>query len=204
MAENNGAIKKIFLIMLYLIIIILIPLFLDYLFKITTREKRRQKLINLALERAKLLNKSLIIFTGRYCGVVVDAHGKNLEKFDGDILRIVDDMADDSCVIMVDHVLEYLDHIQIKKLLRKLIGISGKNLYILAIEKNPGFRIFWDYKIKNIMENSFYLPDCLNIKWQKLNNLQRSTHKIYQLVFKIIPYSLFSISNNYNCVVPKI
>lgn len=195
--------SKIFLIILYLIIIILIPLFLDYLFKLTVRKKRKMQIKFLAEIKSIETSKSLIIFNDRYHGVVINSddlvNGKlnNGEEFTGDIVEIINQMANNSCVVVVSETLEYIDNVSSgKSLLSDTIDqlklISGGDFYSINIEKNSP-RVFWDYKIKNIMDKSFYLPDD-SISWSQPNNLQTKIQTFYSYVFKILPYDFFTFN----------
>lgn len=187
--DNSSLLKKILLIIIYLCIIILIPLFLDYLFKLTVRKKRKAQIKELAEEKAKNLNKSLIIFNDRYHGVVRNINENTKENFTGDIEEIIPQLADNSAIIVVSDTLEYVDNI--KPLIEQLRRASADgNLYLINIEKNSP-RVFWDYKIINIMDKSYYLPDSEEIKWVSPNNLQKKSQKFYSYVFKIIPYRFF-------------
>jgi len=194
MADDN-LVKKIFLVIIYLIIILLIPIFLDLLLKISVRKNREKQLYMMALENAKKKAQSLVVFTDRYNGFIInDVQLDKAEKFNGDIINIVDNMIDNSCIVMVSLTLEYIDNDELKRVIQNLMRISGGNLYILAIEKTSP-RLFWDYKIKNIFDKSFYIPNGQKISWTFPNNLQTTTQKFYSYLFKILPYSFFMKSS---------
>ncbi len=186
---SKSTIEKIILIIFYLIIIILVPLFLDYLLRITVRDTRQRQIAKLAWINAQKNNKPLIIFVDRYNGTIIEQNGK-CENFKGDMVEIVDQMAKNSGVIIIAYSLEYLQTDIIKKFIDNLNRVSGGDLYILAIEKNST-RIFFDYKIKNIMNKSYYLPGDL-IEWYSPNNLQKKIQKFYSYIFKILPYNFFT------------
>lgn len=180
---------KIFLIIIYLVIIILIPLFLDYLFKLTVRKKRKLQIKTLAEERAKETNKSLVIFNDQYHGIVNNIQNDgSKEEFTGDIIEIIFQMAPNSCVMVLSEVLEYIH--DPNTFIEQIKTVSGNDLYTINIEKNSP-RVFWDYKIKNVMNKSFYVPNE-NITWSKPNKLQLHTQNFYSYIFKILPYDLFS------------
>lgn len=194
---SDNIIKKIIIVILYLSIIILVPLFIDYLFKLTVRKKREDNIRYLAQQKSSQTNKSLIVFINRHYGIVINVNDpKSAEEFSGDIIEIVHQMANDSCVLVLMQVLEYIDDTienPLSIFIEKLMDISGGDLYTVNIEKNSP-RVFWDYKIINIMDTSFYLPEDFQngkIKWNKTNDLQKHTQKIYSHLFKIIPYKFF-------------
>lgn len=167
----------------------MIPLFLDLLFKMTVRKNRKEKIKNLAKEKAKETGKSLIIFNDKTHGIVINSTDQSTETFDGDMNKIIDQMANNSCVIIVSETFEYINPDILDKTIKKLKNISGGDFYSINIEKNSS-RLLWDYKIKNIMDKSFYLPNE-KIVWEKTNNLQKNIQKFYSYVFKIIPYHFF-------------
>lgn len=191
---TNSTIGKIFLVAIYFIIIIMIPLFLDYLFKLTVRKKRKTQIKYLAEQKARASGRSLVIFNDRYHGVVTNFAGDNAtkEEFTGDILEILDQMANNCCVIVVAGTMEYIENPEI--LIDRLKNITGGDFYLIGIEKNSP-RTLWDYKIVNILEKPYYLPTDKEIKWNQPNNLQIKLEKFYSYVFKILPYDFFVNDN---------
>lgn len=194
---SDSTIKKTIIVIIYLSIIILVPLFIDYLFKLTVRKKREDNIRCLAQQKSSDTNKSLIIFTDRYHGIVVNVNDpKSAEEFSGDITEIVQQMANDSCVLVLLQVLEYIDDTNENPLsvfIQKLNDISGGDLYTVNIEKNST-RVFWDYKILDIMNKSYYLPEDFQqgkVEWNKPNDLQKHIQKFYSYLFKVIPYNFF-------------
>lgn len=186
---TNNVVGKTIIILLYAMIIIMIPLFLDYLFMLTVRKKRKNQILELAKNKSLETNKPIIVFNDRYHGVVIDEKQK-MEKFDGDIVEIINQMAENSCVIVISQTLEYIDNDKLEDTILQLNNVSGGDLYCVNIEKNSP-RVFWDYKIKNIMDKSFYLPHN-DITWVKPNQLQENVQKVYSYIFKILPYQLFT------------
>lgn len=185
---KDSVIYKIVLVLAYVIIIILAVIFLDILMNYTIRNNRKEKMKSLAQEKCKKTNKPLIIFDKPNHGVVVDLNGK-MEEFNGNITEIVDQLKNNSCVLLIIGVLEYIDTEKLGKTIRQFKKISGGDLYCCNLEKNAP-RIFWDYKIKNVMDKSFYLPDE-QIKWEKPNDLQLNVQRFYSYIFRIVPYHLF-------------
>lgn len=191
---SNGFLSKAILIIIYILIIIMIPLFLDYIFRLTVRRKRKSQIKYLAEQQAKKTGKALIIIDNLNHGVVSHKGSldeENLEEFNGDIVEIIDNMADNSCVIVVLETLEYVDGL--RDFIKKVEKVSGGDFYAVNIEKNSP-RIFWDYKIKNVMAKSYYTPNTPTsgeIQWTKPNDLQKSIQKFYSYVFKVVPYRFF-------------
>lgn len=181
---TDSVFSKIFLIAIYLGILLLVPLFLDYLYKVTIRRNNKKKMESLAKKEAAKLKKPLIIFNGTNSGTV-DTDG-TVEKFDGDVFEIVSQLRSNTSVIMVSETLEYIPALE--KFIKELERVSGGNLYILGIEKNSP-RIFWDYKILNVLDQSYITPQNIkSVMWESPNGLQQGTHAIYEQVFKILPY----------------
>jgi hypothetical protein len=187
----SSSIEKIIIIAMYLVILISIPLFIDYLFKITVRRKRINQVKSMAQKQANDKNKSLIIFDSTTHGVVITNTKGNIskEEFNGDINEIANNLANNSCVIMISEVLEYVN--KPDELIKQLKIVSGDDLYIVNIEKNSP-RILWDYKIKNVMDKSYYLPTDKKLKWTQPNKLQLNTQNFYSYIFKIVPYDFFT------------
>mgnify|MGYP006350471621 FL=1 len=173
---------------------------LDYLFTWTIRARRKSAVRELAEKNAMSKNKSMIIFSGITQGEVYHLNSNNKfksETFKGNFLEIIDQMADNSCVIIVSYALEYVDDIE--KTLEILQRVSGNDLYILSYESNSP-RTFWDYKIKQILNKSYYVPNEKNsiiddnmfvVTTHKPNAIQLRLQTVYRYLFKVIPYSWF-------------
>lgn len=186
------SLNKILILIMYLVIIILIVLFLDYLFKITVRKNRKNKIMELAKIKSSETNKSIIVFNDKNNGIVINTDGTK-EAFNGDIIEISDQMSDNSCILVLSEILEYLDDVNEKSyddIINQLKLISGGDLYCANIEKNSP-RVLWDYNIKNIMDKSYYLPGSDIIR-TKPNGLQIGTQNFYRQIFKVLPYDFFA------------
>lgn len=188
---SNESIKKIILILIYIIIIIFIALFLDYLFKVTIRKRRKQQIKFLAQKKALETGKPLLIFNNQYEGIL-QKNNENSIKFTGNILEIIDKVDKNSCVVVVSEVLEYIDDVY--KLIKQIDDISNGDYYFINLEKNSP-RIWWDYKIINVMSKPYYLPSSNDITWNSPNNLQKKVQHFYSIVFKIVPYEFFVKDN---------
>ena len=182
---SECVLSKMLMIIIYLIIIILIPIFLYYLFKLTVDNRKKEEIYNLAKQKSIQIGKPLIVFNDRSNGLVINPEDKSSENFEGDIIDIIDQMADNSGVILLLNVLEYIDDESIKILVEQLKNVSGGNLYSTNIGKNSPLTIL-DYKIINIMDKSYYLPED-SIAWSKPNQFQKILQKFYSVVFKILP-----------------
>lgn len=182
------------MIVVYAICIILIPLFLDSLFRLTVRSKRRLAVQNLAQKKAKATGKPLVVFNNKNGGIVsqtgdLDSKSK-FESFECDIDQCLTALKENSVVIIVSETLEYSDNVA--ELLKNLKTASGGDFYVVGLEKNSP-RVFFDYKILNVMSEPFYIPEVQNeIKWLPPNQLQQSVQNFYYYVFKILPYDFFA------------
>lgn len=177
-------VNKIIVILIYLMIIIIIPFFIDYLFKLTLRKKRENMIKNEAQNMSKLSGKPLVYFYGCDRGEI------DGEEFTGDIAEIINQMANDSCTIVTFESLEYVNDVE--KVLNELKRVAGGDLFMVNVEKKSP-RAFWDYQLNNLFEKSQYRPSDKNIKWDTPNDLQLKTQKIYEYIFCLLPYS--SVSN---------
>lgn len=201
MGQNTST--KIYMVFIYLIIIILVPLFLDYLFRLTVRRKRKLNMLYLAEKKSSSTKKPLLVFNNRSSGLVSHSGKLSTDKevIQGEITEIIGGLKENSFVIVISETLEYVDDIE--KLIKELILVSGSDLYIINLEKNSP-RIFWDYKIKNIMDQPFYIVSDTSttnkqlksdsgsyLKWSNPTSLQKSTQKFYSNLFKILPYDFF-------------
>ena len=189
--------SKLIMVCIYIIIIIFIPLLLDYLFNLTIRSKRKNMIRSEAEKIAIINNKSLVIFDSLTGGEVchLDSYKKfKSETFKGNLSEIIYQMADNSCVVIVSYALEYIDNIE--DTFEQLKNISGNNLYIIGYESNSP-RTFWDHQLKRIMNKPYYLPEVLrqtpslDSLFHKPNKIQLNVQYIYKYIFKIIPYSWF-------------
>uniref|UniRef100_A0A6C0CAV6 Uncharacterized protein n=1 Tax=viral metagenome TaxID=1070528 RepID=A0A6C0CAV6_9ZZZZ len=183
---TDSIFTKLCLIFLYVAILILVPLFLDYLFKISIRRNKKKELTELAKARAQKVKKPLIIFNG-VNGGSIDTDGK-VESFDGNVSEIVSQLGDNTSVVLVAETLEYIPDLQ--NFIKELKRISDGDLYILGVENNSP-RIFWDYKIINVLDKSYFVAKKdKEITWGSPNSLQLKTQKIYEYVFNILPYDM--------------
>lgn len=194
MAKNNIA-SIICMIMIYTLIIILIPLFMDYLFRITVRRKRKATILKLAEEKAKETKKPLLIFNSKSNAIISDKGNlTDKEEIHGDITELISNLKDNSFVVVVSETLEYVD--DIKTTLEELVRISGSDLYIINLEKHAP-KLLYDANIINIMDQPFYMfsePQYGNnkqVKWIDVNDVQKKAQKFYSYVFKVIPSEFF-------------
>ncbi len=183
--------NKVCMMLIYAGIIILIPIFLDYLFRLTVRSKRRLNIKHLAEKKATETGKPLLIFNNRSGGIISQTGdlSKDNEEFECEITQCIEMMKANSFVVVVSETLEYVSDVE--KLLKDLYVVSGGDLYVIGIEKNAP-RIFFDYKIINIMDSPFYIPTDTQIKWLGPNQLQKSAQKFYSYVFSVLPYDFFT------------
>ena len=189
-----GFIKKTFIIFVYLLIILMIPVFLDYLFELTIRRKRLLKTEGSARKIAKQQNKPIVVFNGLTNGNIRTLDGAkqdSVEDFTGDIMEILTEMMENSAVIVLNKSIEYTKNpIEI---ITEAKRVSGGDLFIVSIEKNSP-RVFWDNEIINITEKTEYGPKDKEIKLIKMNNVQRKIRNIYSYLFRIIPSELFRLN----------
>lgn len=185
---SNNSTRQAFVIILYIAIIILIPLFLDFLFKVTIRKKRKNNVLRLVVQRARDQDKPLIIINDLHHGIIYDK--TTLEYFTGDVVRIIDKLTKNSCVVLISETLEYINDLE--EFMDKLTLVTGGDLYVICIELNSP-RLFWDYKIRHIMSKSYFEPGEV-VKWVPPNGLQKKTQRFYYYLFQVIPYDVFVTS----------
>jgi len=183
---TDSTLSKICLILIYVAILVLIPIFLDYLFEISIRRNKKKEITDVAKARAKKTKKPLIIFNGVNKGTI-DTDGK-IEKFDGNVEEIINQLDNNTSVVLVSETLEYVPDLQ--NFIKELKRVSGGDLYALSVEKNSP-RIFWDYKMVNAIDQPYFIAGKnKEITWEKPNNVQLKTQQIYSYVFKILPYDM--------------
>ena len=179
--------RKTAIIAIYVVIILMIPLFLDHLFKITVVHNKKQKIKTLAIGLAREKKKPVLIFNNNGGVICRDPElPDKWESFDGDVVDIINNLANDCCVIVASETLEYVDNLP--DLFSKMVDVTGGDIFIVAIGKSTP-RAFWDYKIKQLFNKTYYLPSDDHIRWSQPNLLQRRLHNIYRNVFRFVPYS---------------
>jgi len=195
---NKDNETSVFWIMIFIIIIILIPLFLELLLQYTNGRKSKQLIYQLALNKAKELKQPLLIFNSTNEGYFINTYASNCDgktagtaTFNGPIQEIVPLLNDKSVVIMLSDVLEYIPTESLPKLIADLLKASDNNLYVVSVDTNSP-RIYYDYKITNVMTDSFNLPNGNPIKYVPINSVQQKLHQFYQYVFMIVPYKFFT------------
>lgn len=179
------------IIIICAIVLFAIPLILDYMLEITTRQNRKNIIKSMALQKSQEKNKPLIIFN-KNKGIIyprfdkqTDKQTDKIENFGADLIDTIHQIADNSCVLVVNGSLEYIDKTQIQDLLNKMIDVSGGDLYLTNIESSSP-RVFCDPRVKNIMSKSFYLPSTLDsISWSELSAQQSKIQSIYFTLQKL-------------------
>lgn len=190
---QNGKLRTILLIIVYAVILIFVPIFLDALFTLTIRRNRIEKIKKLAQNDAQTNDKSVVTFYSPNKGRVRHPNSPADEEFDGDMIEILSSMSDNCCVIVVIETLEYLP--DPNEAVKHLLRVSGNRLYIVGFERNSP-RAFWDYRIRQLLQRPYYTPESLSlIALYPLNTLQKTAQQFYEHIFQIVPYNWFSPSN---------
>jgi hypothetical protein len=171
---------------IYVIIILSIPLFIDLLFKLTIRRKRKNILLHKALSRSKKTNKPLIIFNNYNEGFIIKTtnNERNEEKIDDNIEQLLPKLKDNSCVLLISETLEYVDNVD--QLIKETIRVSNFDLYISNFEKKS-LRFYYDPYIKQIMDKPYYMGKYVDIKWASISPIQSKIRNVYKHVLKIFP-----------------
>lgn len=164
--------NKIFIVLLYLVVLIIIPILLDYLFNMTVQKNNIKKIKDLATKNS---DKSIMIFNrdSIYCD------GK---KINGNILNVSKNVKDNSVIVILNSVLEYSENPS--DIINEMKRISGGNLYVIGYDKNSSRGIF-DYKLRKLLNKPYFLPGD-EIKLDNINELQIKLQKLYS---KILPYN---------------
>lgn len=171
-------------------IIIIVPILLDLLFSLTVRRNRFHKILALAKKKSNETEKDIIYFEGPNKGLVIGRINGKIDTFDGNFTEIIKQLADNSCVMIINSVFEYVDDIETS--FQQVQKVSGGDFYMINIEKNAP-RTIWDYKLKNLIDETFYLPGTEIIKWQEPNKLQKSIQNLYRYLFVVIPYNSLTL-----------
>lgn len=186
---GNNTILTVIIVIICLLVLIFTPLFLDLFYDFTVRSKQKEQILQLARESSRLTGKPIIVFNDKETGVVIE-NGKDIgSEFHTNILDAIEEMQDNSAVLIVSNVLEYINPIILRDTIRELRRVSGDDLYVVGIGRTTP-RTIWDYKIKTLLDKSFYLPKE-QISWFKPNIIQTSLQNFYQYLFNIIPYDSY-------------
>ncbi|AEQ32984.1 hypothetical protein [Megavirus chiliensis] len=172
---------QILLIIIYIILILSIPFFLDYYLQSKKIKCIQESVLKDAKKLSSNNNKPLIVFNNREQGFVIDKN--QTEQFSGNIEDILPELADNSCILILYEILEYVDDPE--NIITNTRRVSGDNYFIINITNNSP-KTYWDYRIKNIMSKSQYHNDN-TITYNKLSNIQKKTQYIYRYLFKLFP-----------------
>ncbi|AFX92419.1 hypothetical protein CE11_00392 [Megavirus courdo11] len=172
---------QILLIIIYIILILSIPFFLDYYLQSKKIKCIQESVLKDAKKLSSNNNKPLIVFNNREQGFVIDKN--QTEQFSGNIEDILPELADNSCILILYEILEYVDDPE--NIITNTRRVSGDNYFIINITNNSP-KTYWDYRIKNIMSKSQYHNDN-TITYNKLSNIQKKTQNIYRYLFKLFP-----------------
>ncbi|ANB50496.1 hypothetical protein [Powai lake megavirus] len=175
------ALGQILLIVIYIILILSIPFFLDYYLQSKKIKCIQESILKDAKHISSENNKPLIVFNNREQGFVIN--NNQIEKFTGNIENILPELADNSCVLVLYEILEYID--EPENIIIDAKRVSGDNYLIINIINNTP-RTYWDYRIKNIMNKPYYSKDN-DIVYNKSSNIQKKTQNIYRYLFSLFP-----------------
>ncbi|AGC01844.1 hypothetical protein H012_gp619 [Acanthamoeba polyphaga moumouvirus] len=178
--------STILLVIIYALIIISIPLFLDYILS-NMKKNCTQKIFSQAKKKSNELNKPIILFQDKNHGIIIN--NNEIESFDGDIVNICKELDDSSCILILYEVLEYIndpDDIFIKDLVHNIKRISGDDFYIININKHSP-KIYLDHNILNIMDKDIYQFED-KISYRNPSKIEQKIQNIYRYFFKIVPY----------------
>lgn len=171
-------------IIIYILIVLVIFLFIDFLFKITIRKRKWKQMYYLARQLSIIKQKPIMIIYDLHHAIIEPSH-----KIQGNIAEIITQMPNNRYILIVSQLLEF--ETDPKNLIYHCKRISGNDTFFINIEMNSP-RIWWDYKLKNIMHSPFYLPHDREIKWTVVSKKQKKIHNLYSIIFKILPYNFFT------------
>ncbi|AZL89471.1 hypothetical protein QKC54_gp0352 [Megavirus baoshan] len=172
---------QILLIVIYIILILSIPFFLDYYLQSKKIKCIQESILKDAKKLSEDNDKPLIIFNNQEQGFVIDKN--QIEQFTGNIEDVLPELADNSCVLILYEILEYIDDPE--NIITNTRRVSGDN-YIIINMTNNSPKTYWDHRIKNIMNKPQYNKDD-NIIYNKLSNIQKKTQNIYRYLFTLFP-----------------
>jgi hypothetical protein len=173
-------------IIVYSIIIILIPIFLDILFRITIRRKRKTSLLHKAIQRSKETKKPLLIFNNPNDGYLKNISGDTI-KLDTNITETIKSLKDDYCVILISETLEYVNNPN--ELIKELKRVSNDDIYVNNFEKKS-LRFYFDNNIINIMDKPYYMGTNCNehsINWSKPSKFMKKSSNFYSVIMNFLP-----------------
>lgn len=172
---------------MYCLFIICLLLFFYEILHGYKRQRDRISYYNMAINKSKQLNKPLIVYGDPYNGTgskiyntfmktygcgdeCIDLTGcpKCINGKKQDILEHLKSKPDNSCVVFISCVLEYIPHID--KVIPEILRVAGTwdNVYVVTVNKNT----FSAYMYKNKHDISrnivFAPPEYKNISYIKL------------------------------------
>ena len=172
-----GGTKSALVVIIYVLILLSIPFILDYVYNNMIKSQNMKKI----KEMVASSRKPLMIFQGQ------DNITYMIQNIKTDILKFSESIRDNSVILILDSVLEYVD--DPNAVLKEARRISGGDLYIIGHDQKS-VRSLFDYRIKRLLSKPYFLPNQ-DVSLSNLNNLQIKIQKIYQKIAKVIPYDHF-------------
>uniref|UniRef100_A0A6G6AC80 Uncharacterized protein n=1 Tax=Borely moumouvirus TaxID=2712067 RepID=A0A6G6AC80_9VIRU len=184
---SSCTLSIILLIIIYALIILLIPIFLDYVLSNMKQNHIQKTLIEEVKKKSINLGKPIIFFGDQNNGMIINDN--KIESFEGNIIDICKELTDNACVFFSYEVFEHIndpDDIIIRDLIYDINRISGGDYYIININKHSP-KIYLDHNILNIMDKEIYqLGD--NISYNKPLKIQQKIQNTYKYLFKFFPH----------------
>jgi len=183
---------NIFTIILILLTIIIIPIFLDIVMRISVRHKKRTSIYFKSLQKARRKNKPLLILSYDYNILIKENELNNDrpigEKINEDVITVLSKMKDNSVIICVIEILEYYDNPN--EIWQEINRVSGGKMYSFNLDKMAP-KLMFDYRIKNVMNKEYYNSDDMIIETNKLKPYQLKSQEFYKKIFMFVPNSIF-------------
>ncbi len=179
-------------ILLLFMTIIIIPIFLDIVIRISSRHKKRTSIYFKSLQKARRKTKPLLILSYDYNILIKEDEINNDrpvgEKLNEDIITLLNKMKDNSAIICAIEVLEYYDNPQ--EIWYEINRVSGGKMYSFNLEKTAP-KIMFDYRIKHIMNKEYFNSDDKLIYFNNLKTYQLKSQVFYKKLFMFIPSNIF-------------
>lgn len=183
---------NIFTIILILLTIIIIPIFLDIVMRLSVRHKKRTSIYFKSLQKARRKNKPLLILSYDYNILIKENELNNDrpigEKINEDVITVLSKMTDNSVIICAIEILEYYDNPN--EIWQEINRVSGGKMYSFNLDKMAP-KLMFDYRIKHVMNKEYYNSDDMIIEINKLKPYQLKSQELYKKIFMFVPNSIF-------------
>ena len=177
----NG--NTLLMIILIIIILVYLPVLISSYYSNANLNNMCNNIIPIAINQAKPNKDVYIFYYDNTYEIIIN--GKFYSSY-GNIIDVLSEMKNNSCVIITVGVLEYYNYDVVDHILNKINDVSGGHYHI--INYSNSIRMYWDTRIKTIFSKQYY-DNIENIRIVDFSDIQNFTRSIYQY---IIPFFILN------------